>query len=86
MCRDHAHAVTLDKRRGKIGLTVENLPGAIGVGVLVKSIPPDGVAAAAGVAVGDTLLSVDGTLVFTHAEAVALVDSGGPVLQFVLRH
>jgi hypothetical protein len=86
VCRDHAHAVTLDKRRGKIGLTVENNPGAAGVGVVVKSIPPDGVAAAAGLRVGDTLFSIDGTLVYAHDEAVALVDGGGPVLTFVRRH
>ena len=78
-----ARPLMIDKHEpGKLQITLANKPK--GAGVLVVDLGLMGLAAAAGVRKGDTILSVNGVLVREHNEAIALMDSTQRWLQLVL--
>ena len=66
-------SVRLDKRRGRVGLTCRTEP--CGHGVQVAALEPGSVALAAGLFVGDVLLSINGVLVSDHRHAIELIDA-----------
>jgi len=63
----------IDKSNGRIGITCCNK--ANGFGVLVGGLEEGSLAVQEGVLVGDTVLSVNGSLVHSHDEANRLIDS-----------
>ena len=65
-----------------MSLTLKNNPH--GAGVLVSAMPPESTAAAAGLNVGDIILSINGTLAADHKSAVAIIDSPGDIVSLVL--
>lgn len=67
--------MTLDKRAGRVGITLRDIPGA---GVEVAALDPQGLAAHAGLAEGDVLLKVNGTPCVTHSQAIKLIDAEAP--------
>jgi len=66
--------VVLNKAHGCVGIETCRQP-TCGVGVEVAMVVDGSPAADAGVCVGDTVLSVNGTLVRSHAQAIELVDA-----------
>lgn len=89
-CRDivlslvgKARAVRIDKYEpGKLQVTLGSPQS--GPGVEVKELGLMGLFAANGVRAGDIVLSVNGTLVTDHVEAIALMDSTDRHLEVVL--
>lgn len=73
-----AKALTIDRQSGqkKLEVTLSNprTPG----GVMVESVGLLGFASMAGLHPGDRVLSINGTLVDNHAQAIALMDSTEP--------
>ena len=66
--------VVLNKAHGRVGLDTCR-PPTCGVGGEVAMVADGSLAADAGVCVGDTVLSVNGKLVRSHAQAIELVDA-----------
>lgn len=64
--------VVLNKAHGRIGITCSASEDS---GVLVSGLERGSLASREGVLVGDTLLAVNDTLVYSHDEAIRLVDS-----------
>lgn len=62
----------LDKAFGRIGLTCRTAP--FGRGVEVLGLCRGSIAADAGLHAGDTILSINGTLVESHEHAIELID------------
>ena len=71
VARRGTHQLALDKSSGRVGITCIDNPR--GRGVVVQGLVADSIAPAAGLHVGDVLLSVGGVLVNSHAEAVRQV-------------
>ena len=69
-----SRAVTLDKRRGDLGMTCSAVTHS-SRGVLLKRIAKGSLADQAELYCGDTIISVNEQLVHTHSEAVALMNS-----------
>eukprot|EP00316_Scyphosphaera_apsteinii_P012129 CAMPEP_0119310008 /NCGR_PEP_ID=MMETSP1333-20130426/17653_1 /TAXON_ID=418940 /ORGANISM="Scyphosphaera apsteinii, Strain RCC1455" /LENGTH=418 /DNA_ID=CAMNT_0007314123 /DNA_START=82 /DNA_END=1339 /DNA_ORIENTATION=- len=69
--RDRCTQLTIDKSQGRLGLTLSDTKG---YGVRVTAASPHGPAAAAGLRVNDVILSIDGTLITCHKQAVELID------------
>ena len=65
--------VSVSKRSGRIGITCTNLPE--GNGVRITGLLRDSVGAAAGLNVGDIIVSVNGVLVHAHQTAIREIDS-----------
>ena len=92
-CRDLAFSlfgtprkVCIDKAQpGKVQITLANRKGkGKGVGVEVEGVGLMGLAANAGVAVGDVILSLNGILLDDHQVAVAMLDSSERFIDLVL--
>ena len=78
-----ARKAVIDKQQpGKLEITVTN-PHK-GAGVVVESVGYTGLAAAAGIMPGDTILSINGKLVGEHAEAIAFMDTSERWVEVVL--
>ena len=69
-----ARFITLHKSKGRLALTFCNVPDGTD-GVVVHSIGQVSIAPAAGLQVGDVILSVNQHLVANHAGAVQLIDN-----------
>jgi len=74
----------LDKRQGKIGISCTHLLPT-GEGTMVCKLHPSGLARAAGILVGSTILSVQGELARTHQLTIELIDEANPVVNVVCR-
>ena len=92
-CRDLAFSlfgtprkVVLDKAQpGKVQITVANRKRkGKGLGVEVEGVGLMGLAANAGIAVGDVILSLNGILLDDHQVAVAMLDSSERFVDIVL--
>ena len=77
-------AVVLDKSKGDVGLTLADAQSGDG-GVVVIGVHPGGLGIAAGVQLGDVIISVNHTLVDAHDQAIGLVDAAPDTVQLVLR-
>merc|ERR1712167_326818 len=75
-------AITLDKSKGDVGVTLANSDD--GLGVVVLGLEQSGLAIQAGLKVGDVILRVNGHAVDNHAGAIALVNSSRRSVEFVL--
>ena len=75
--------VVLDKRHGDCGMTCAAAKH-VNRGVLLKRIQPGSLADKAKLYPGDTIVSVNGTLVNHHAEAVAAIDKVRDVVRLVV--
>jgi hypothetical protein len=90
-CRDLAFSldgsprkVCIDKAQpGKVQITLTNRKGK-GAGVEVEAVGLMGLAANAGLTVGDVILSINGILLDDHETAVAMLDSSERFVDFVV--
>ncbi len=67
---------------GELGLTITN--NAHGKGVVVSALLDGSLAAAAGLNVGDVIVSVNGTLAADHFVAIEAIDAARGMLALVL--
>jgi len=67
----NARTVTINATGGRMGLTLANV--AMGYGVKVTNVQPNDLAAANGIREGDWILSINGTDIERHDEAVQLI-------------
>ena len=75
--------VLLDRRRGGAGLTlVDRGPGM--AGARIKALEPGGQSAAAGVHIGEVVVSVGGTRVTGHAQAIATYEAASGEVELLL--
>merc|ERR1711998_235730 len=74
--------VVLDKAHGDVGITLSNT--ACQTGCVICGLERTGLAAAAGLRVGDILLRVGEHRVGTHQEAVGLIDRCSTTIRLVV--
>ena len=74
--------VTLDKSRGRIGVTLSS--PHIGSGVQVAALESKSLAFDAGLYVGDTILAVNGWRVTDHSDAVETIDDADHFVELVV--
>lgn len=74
--------VLIDKEEGFLDCTLSNKPE--GPGVECSAIGVTGLLHREGVQVGDTVVSINGTLVADHAHGIALMDSNERFLELVI--
>ena len=74
--------VTIDKKRGDVGITLIN--NDEGEGVIISGLTETGNAIKAGLKIGDVILSVNSHLVNTHSEAIQLIDNSKKEIVFGL--
>ena len=74
--------LVLRKSFGRLGLTLAN--NKHGPGVVVAGMRGDSAAAAHGLNVGDTIISINGHEATDHESAVELIDSPGDLVSLIL--
>jgi len=74
--------VRIERGSAKIGITVSDNKN---VGVEVDAVIPDGLAAQAGITIGDVLVSVNGKLCRNHKQAVKLIDGSAAQVDLVVQ-
>lgn len=76
------HVVRCDKSRGDVGVSIANMPS--GTGVSVCGLTDDSLALKAGLVINDEILSINGTAVNAHPDAIAIIDKSERFVDFVV--